>query len=129
MERERRSAQPDVLVLPPGRLLSAQVSEFGASAFDGSGRLLASTPRVADSRIASTYNEPTVMWRMRRERGLVMHAVIAATAQGASVMWFVNTRLLGMRECADWTDAIAWSDRIRELNWTVGWRSTPDDEA
>jgi hypothetical protein len=84
---------------------------------------------VPDSRIASTYNEPTIMWRMQRERGLVMHAVIAATGRGASVMWFVNTRLLGTRECVDWADAIAWSDRIRELNWTIGWRSTPDDDA
>ena len=69
------------------------------------------------------------MWRMQRESGLVMHAVIAATGPGASVTWFVNARLLGTRECADWTDAIACSDRIRELNWTVGWRLTPDDDA
>jgi hypothetical protein len=83
---------------------------------------------VADGRTASTYNEPTVMWRMQRERGLVMHAVIAAAGPGASVMWFVNARLLGTRECADCADAIAWSDRIREQNWAVGWRLTPDDD-
>jgi hypothetical protein len=84
---------------------------------------------VPDSRTTSTYNEPTVMWRMQREHGLVMYAVIAPTRRGASVGWFVNGRLLGMREFDDWTGAIAWSDRIREQNWTVGWRLTPDDQA
>ena len=82
---------------------------------------------MPDSPTASTYNEPTVMWRMQRPDSLVMHAVIAPTKRGASVMWFVNTRLLGMREFTDWGEAIAWSDRIRNQNWTAGWRVTPDD--
>jgi hypothetical protein len=67
------------------------------------------------------------MWRMHRPDRLVMHAVIAPTTRGASVMWFVNTRLLGMREFANWGDAIAWSDRIRDQNWAAGWRLTHDD--
>ena len=83
---------------------------------------------VPDSRTASTYNEPTVMWRMQREHGLVMHVVIAPTKRGASVMWCVNGRLLGMREFIDWTGAIAWSDRMRDQNWSAGWRPTPDAE-
>ena len=69
------------------------------------------------------------MWRMQRPDNLVMHAVIALTATGASLMWFVNTRLLGMREFTELADAIVWSDRIRDQNWTAGWRLTPDDKA
>ncbi len=84
---------------------------------------------MPDSGTASTYNEPTVMWRMQREHGLVMHSVITPTRRGASVMWFVNGRLLGMREFTDWTNAITWSDRIRDQNWTAGWRLTADDRA
>lgn len=83
---------------------------------------------MPDSRTATTYNEPTVMWRMQRPDHLVMHAVIAPTARGANVMWFVNTRLLGMREFSDWGDAITWSDRIRDQNWAAGWRLVPDDK-
>ncbi len=69
------------------------------------------------------------MWRMQRGDGLglVMHAVIAPTARGASVLWFVNGRPLGIREFVEWAEAIAWSDRIRDQNWTVGWRLAPDD--
>lgn len=68
------------------------------------------------------------MWRMRREHGLVMHVEIVPTETGASVVWFVNTRQLGMREFSDWAHAIAWSERIRDQNWTVGWRATPEDD-
>lgn len=82
---------------------------------------------MPDSRTASTYNEPTVMWRMQREHGLQMHSVIAPTRRGASVMWFVNGRLLGMREFVDWSNAITWSDRIRDQNWTAGWRLLPEE--
>jgi hypothetical protein len=84
-------------------------------------------PSVPDSPTASTYNEPTVMWRMQRPDHLVMHAVIAPSARGASVMWFVNGRLMGVKKFVEWTDAITWSDRIRDQNWTAGWRLTPDD--
>jgi hypothetical protein len=66
---------------------------------------------------------------MQREHGLVMHITIAPTRDGANVTWFLNTRLLGAREFVDWADAIAWSDRIRDQNWAVGWRLTPDADA
>jgi hypothetical protein len=82
---------------------------------------------MARSQTASTYNEPTVMWRMQRGHRLVAHAVIAPTAEGASVIWFVNGRPLGMREFTDWAGAISWSDRIRHQNWVAGWRLTSDD--
>jgi hypothetical protein len=82
---------------------------------------------MADSQIASTYNEPTVMWRMKRGDRMFAQAVIAPSAEGASVVWFVNGRPLGMREFSDWYSAIEWSDRIRDQNWVAGWRLTPDD--
>ena len=82
---------------------------------------------MAQRQIASTYNEPTVMWRMQRGDRLVAHAVIAPTTEGASVIWFVNGRPLGLREFNDWSGAISWSDRIRHQNWVAGWRLTSDD--
>jgi hypothetical protein len=83
---------------------------------------------VQERRTATTYNEPTVMWRMQRPDNLVMHAVIALTARGASLMWFVNTRLLGMREFTELADAFAWSDRMRDQNWSAGWRPALNDD-
>jgi hypothetical protein len=76
---------------------------------------------------SSTYNEPTVMWRMQRGDRQSAQAMIGPSAAGAIVVWFVNGRPLGLREFSDWTSAIAWSDRIRHQNWVAGWRLTPDD--
>jgi hypothetical protein len=77
---------------------------------------------------SSTYDEPTIMWRMRRADGLSAHAVIGLRGSRAWVMWFVNDRPLGVREFEDWESAIHWSERMQAQNWTVGWRLTPDGD-
>ena len=74
----------------------------------------------------STYNEPTVMWRMRHADGRSAQAVIDPMNSGTRVLWFVNDRPLDIRYFADWTGAIEWSDRLREQQWTVGWRLSDD---
>lgn len=68
------------------------------------------------------YDEPTVMWRMRRADGLLSHAVIAPGAGGAVVVWFINDRPLGYRDFGDWSDAVRWSEQMQAQNWAVGWR-------
>jgi len=68
------------------------------------------------------YDEPTVMWRMRRADGLSSHAVIRSHPDGAVVMWFINDRPLGYREFHDWTSALRWSAQMQAQNWAVGWR-------
>ena len=83
---------------------------------------------MPESPTASTYCEPTVLWRMQRGERMSSHAVIMPTPDGANVMWFVNGRPIGMREFGGWFDAIRWSDLIRDQNWTVGWRLTADDD-
>jgi len=78
---------------------------------------------------ASTYDEPTVMWRMRKG-ALRAHAVINLRGRSATVAWIVNGRRLYVREFDNWTSALRWSDRLREQNWAAGWRLLPgDDEA
>ena len=72
--------------------------------------------------VPSTYDEPTVMWRMRRSDGLSAHAVIGFLGAGAWVIWFLNGRPVGVRDFDDWTNAIQWSERMQFQNWTVGWR-------
>jgi len=75
-----------------------------------------------------TYNEPTVMWRMRRGKDRWAHAVIGPLDRGARVIWFVNSRPLGVRDFDDWTSAIQWSDQMRDQNWKVGWRLVPESD-
>jgi hypothetical protein len=82
----------------------------------------------AMSEIASprTYNEPTVMWRMRHRDGRCGQAVIDPMHGGARALWFVNGHPLGVRYFANWTSAIEWTDRLRAQLWTVGWRLSDD---
>jgi hypothetical protein len=74
----------------------------------------------------STYNEATVMWRMRRADGQQARAVIDPMESGTRVLWFVNGRPLGVRYFDDWTGAIECVDRLRTQYWTVGWRLADD---
>lgn len=72
------------------------------------------------------YDEPTVMWRMRRTDGLSSHAVIGRHAEQAVVVWFINGRPLGYRAFGDWTSALRWSDQMQAQNWAAGWRLTSE---
>jgi hypothetical protein len=74
----------------------------------------------------STYDEPTVMWRMRRRDGQTTHAVIRLKGRRAWVLWFLNGRPLGRRDFDDWASAIRWCDQMRAQNWTFGWRLAPE---
>jgi len=77
--------------------------------------------------LPSTYNEPTVMWRMRRANDSSAHALIDTVEGRPRVVWFVNGRPVGARYFDDWTAAIQWSDTLRAQYWTVGWRLLQDD--
>ena len=76
--------------------------------------------------VPSTYNEPTVMWRMRHRDGRWAQAVIDPTENMPRAQWFVNGRPVDSRSFADWTSAIAWTDRLRAQQWAVGWRLSED---
>jgi hypothetical protein len=77
--------------------------------------------------LPSTYNEPTVMWRMQRANDSSAHALIDTVEGRPRVVWFVNGRPVGARYFDEWTGAIQWSDRLRAQYWTVGWRLLSDD--
>ena len=74
----------------------------------------------------SIYDEPTVMWRMRRTDGQSSHVVIGSRLNGVAVMWFVNGRLLGRRDFDDVTCALRWSEQMQAQNWATGWRLEPE---
>jgi hypothetical protein len=74
----------------------------------------------------STYNEPTVMWRMTHRDGRWAQSVINPMTGGVRASWFVNGHRLFVRYFDNWTSAIEWTDRLREQQWTVGWRLSDD---
>jgi hypothetical protein len=87
------------------------------------GTSLASFERaMSEIALPSTYNEPTVMFRMRHADGRWAQSVIDPMNTGARALWFVNGHPLDVRYFADWTSAIHWTDRLRAQQWTVGWR-------
>jgi hypothetical protein len=67
------------------------------------------------------YDQPTVLWRMRRA-GVMSHTVVDVRASRAIVIWFVNQRPLGSRDFGDWASALRWCDQLQLQNWSVGWR-------
>jgi hypothetical protein len=69
------------------------------------------------------YDEPTVLWRMRRADAEFAHAVIGSHTDGAILVWYFNERPLGYRIFSDLTDALRWSDQLQAQNWAVGWRA------
>src|SRR3954462_9153100 len=77
---------------------------------------------------ASTYDEPTVLWRMRRGKNLRAHAVIGLHGCAAWVMWFLNDRAMDVRDFDDCESALQWSNRLRDQNWTIGWRLVPEND-
>jgi hypothetical protein len=81
---------------------------------------------MSEIALPSTYNEPTVMWRMTHRDGRWAQAVIDPLTSGARAQWFVNGRSLARFDFADWTSAIAWTDRLRAQQSTVGWRLSED---
>ena len=81
---------------------------------------------MSEIALPSTYNEPTVMWRMRHADGRSAQAVIDPTSGATRALWFVNDHPLGVRYFADWTSAIEWTDLLRAQQWTVGWRLSDD---
>lgn len=72
------------------------------------------------------YDEPIVLWRMRRTDGLLSHALLGPRRDGATVVWFLNDRPLGYRDFSDWTSALRWSEILQMQNWAVGWRLASD---
>jgi hypothetical protein len=81
---------------------------------------------MSEIAMPSTYNEPTIIWRMRHRDGRCAQAVIDPLTDGARAQWFVSDHSMAVRYFAEWTGAIEWVDRLRAQQWTVGWRLSDD---
>ena len=81
---------------------------------------------MPETKTPLVYDEPTVMWRMRRADGQTSHVMIGPHSKGAVVVWLVNGRPLGHRDFGEWTSAIRWSEQLQRQNWAAGWRLVPE---
>ena len=72
--------------------------------------------------VKSTYNEPTVMWRMRHPDGRSAHTVIAPKGPEALTIVFVNGDLKGFRDFKTWDSAIRWTEQMSIQLEAMGWR-------
>jgi hypothetical protein len=78
---------------------------------------------VREIPLKSTYNEPTVMWRLRHDDGRWAHAVIGPRKHAASAIWFINGQIQSVYEFETWTAAINWTEEHRVTLQRGGWRS------
>jgi hypothetical protein len=81
---------------------------------------------VPETPVRLLYNEPTVMWRMRRTDGRLSHAVIGRVRTEPSSSGSSTAVRWGIEDFGDWTSALRWSDQMQAQNWAVGWRLAPE---
>ena len=78
---------------------------------------------MSETPTRAVYDEPTVMWRMRRDNGLRARAEIGTREGGGMVVvWFINDHPFGFRDFSNWGAALRWSDQLQAQNWAAGWR-------
>ena len=71
---------------------------------------------------AGTYNEATVMWRLRHADGRSAHAVILPTGSRVFAFWFLLGEAQDSFSFNNWHDAIRWTTAARARLWLEGWR-------
>jgi hypothetical protein len=72
--------------------------------------------------IKTTYCEPTVMWRLGRASKETACAVIVPTRRDATLLWWVNSKIAGVRDFPGLSEAVAAAEELRnslhEEHWT-----------
>jgi cytoskeletal protein CcmA (bactofilin family) len=79
-------------------------------------------PFILNITVKSTYNEPTVMWRMRHPDGRSAHTVIAPKGPETLAVVFVNDDLKGVRDFKTWDSAIRWTEQMSIQLEVMGWQ-------
>ena len=70
----------------------------------------------------ATYNEPTVMWRMRHLKHGGAHAMITPSPLSTSAVWFLQGSPCGARNFPEWRHAILWLNAVRWELEADGWQ-------
>jgi hypothetical protein len=69
----------------------------------------------------STYNEPTILWRLRHNDGRTAHALLLPNGAKASAVWFISGSPVKARDFKTWRSAMDWLDDERITLQTSGW--------
>jgi hypothetical protein len=74
----------------------------------------------------STYTEPTVMWRLRRNNQTA-HAMVVPHKMQTTLLWWIDERIDGAEDFVEWDGALARADVVRARflkdEWTDALRS------
>ena len=76
---------------------------------------------MAYSRMASTYEEAIVMWRVRHSDGRSAHAVIVPHGAKTMAVWFIHGSPQEFREFRTQHGAIRWLERELVKLQVSGW--------
>ena len=68
----------------------------------------------------TTYNAPTIVWRLQR-RDVFAYAIIVPRGSRTTLTWWINDRLEGNEDFAEWTGALERSDVVRGQLLEEGW--------
>lgn len=83
---------------------------------------------MANSGMTSTYEEPTVMWRVRHKDGRSAHAVIVPRGTKTVAVWFIHGTAQESREFRTLHGAVRWLERellkLQVWGWPV-WNPIP----
>lgn len=69
---------------------------------------------------ATTYNAPTIIWRVQRD-GVFAYAIIVPRGLTTKLTWWIDDRLEDIEEFSDWTPALERSEAVRHQFVEDGW--------
>ncbi len=68
----------------------------------------------------ATYDAPTIIWRLQRD-DFFAYAIVVPRASKAQLLWWINDRIEGNEEFADWPSALEQSEAVRRQLLGDGW--------
>jgi len=72
----------------------------------------------------TTYNEPTVMWRLRHPAGQSARAAVIPIGDTATALWLIDDLAQDAKGFDEWTSAVTWVEEVRADLIAMGWRDS-----
>jgi len=74
----------------------------------------------------TTYNAPTIIWRLQRE-GVFAYAIVVPRQSKMQLLWWIDDRIEGNEEFPEWARALERSEVVRTQLLEDGWGEVVDD--
>ena len=68
----------------------------------------------------ATYDAPTIIWRLQRD-DFFAYAIVVPRAVKMQLLWWINDRIEGNEEFADWPSGLERSEAVRRQLLGDGW--------